>query len=173
MSDNQSLRQAVIKLAHAVPEMRKHLVPILRKTAAGPDYQKYVEDKRKKHEEPLKKDEWESKVLGKGKDEGKSKSGPLSKKEHTHTLPGGNKVRVYDGGGATTDHYTVIMDGKDWDASANPGYKMSLGLDDNGGRDFSQWGEAKEGRHLGKPVKFTDLDEKTRKHITDRVENED
>lgn len=28
------LRQAVIKLAHDVPEMRKHLVPILRKTAS-------------------------------------------------------------------------------------------------------------------------------------------
>lgn len=30
-----SLRRATIKLAHDVPEMRKHLVPILRRTAAG------------------------------------------------------------------------------------------------------------------------------------------
>lgn len=30
----QDLRQAVIKLAHDVPEMRKHLVPILRKTGS-------------------------------------------------------------------------------------------------------------------------------------------
>ena len=59
------LRQAVIKLAHEVPEMRKHLVPILRKTAA-PNYQDYVEDKRKDGKKPLSKEEWERKVLQTG-----------------------------------------------------------------------------------------------------------
>ena len=61
------LRTAILRLAHEVPETRTHLVPILRKTAAEPKYEDYVKDKRKKHEEPLKKEEWESKVLGKGK----------------------------------------------------------------------------------------------------------
>lgn len=32
------------------------------------DYKKYVDDKRKKGEKPLPRDEWETKVLGKGKD---------------------------------------------------------------------------------------------------------
>jgi len=103
----------------------------------------------------------------------KEKAKPLSKKEHQHTLPKGDKIRVYDAGeDAGMDRYTVIMDGEDWDNSANPGYKMSLGLSE-GGRGISQWGEAKNGPHLGKPIKFDDLSEDTRKHITQRVESED
>lgn len=35
-----------------------------------PDYKDYVEDKKKKGEKPLPKDQWESKVLGKGQDSG-------------------------------------------------------------------------------------------------------
>jgi len=96
----------------------------------------------------------------------------LSKSQATKTLPGGNKVRVYDiGPDKEMDRYTVIMDGKDWDASANPGHKMSLGLSE-GGRGISQWGEAKEGPHLGKLIKFDDLDKSTQKHIIHRVEEE-
>jgi hypothetical protein len=40
---------------------------------AKPEYRQYVEDKRKKGEKPLDEKAWESKVLGKGKDEGAGK----------------------------------------------------------------------------------------------------
>lgn len=39
-----------------------------RMVVSAPSYQDYVEEKKRKHEEPLPKDEWESKVLGKGSD---------------------------------------------------------------------------------------------------------
>ena len=64
MSDT-ILRNAVIKLAHDVPDLRKHLVPILRKTA-GPNYNDYVERKRSKGEKPLSREQWQSKVEGTG-----------------------------------------------------------------------------------------------------------
>lgn len=52
---------------------------IERQAASKPSYKDYVKDKKKKGEKPLSKDEWESKVLGKGKkDKGKGK-GPTEK----------------------------------------------------------------------------------------------
>lgn len=63
MSD---LRMAVIKLAKRNPELRKHLVPILRE-AAAPKYDAYVKKKREEGKKPLSKDEWERKVLNTGK----------------------------------------------------------------------------------------------------------
>jgi len=67
VGDNMdTLTKAVMKLAHSNPELRQHLVPLLRE-AAAPTYQKYVEKKRKDGEKPLDKDAWERKVLNTGK----------------------------------------------------------------------------------------------------------
>jgi len=88
--------------------------------------------------------------------------------QYTHKIAPGTSVRVYDYGDSVSDRYTVIMVGKDWDASARRGYKMSLGMSE-GGRAVSQWGEAQEGRHLGKRVKWEDLSADTRRHIESRV----
>jgi len=88
-----------------------------------------------------------------------------------HKLMPGTSVRVYDNGGKTADRYTVIMVGKDWDASARPGLKMSLGMSE-GGRSVSMWGEAEEGKHLGKRVRWEDLSSETRRHIESRVRSD-
>lgn len=86
-----------------------------------------------------------------------------------HKLAKGTSVRVYDSGGDNyADKYTVVMVGKDWDASANLGHKMMLGMSE-GGRSVSTWVEGKEGKHLGKRVKWEDLSSDTRKHIERRV----
>jgi len=44
-----SLRDAVVKLAHEVPEMRKHLVPLLQKTAMEFDSKEEMEEYRRTH----------------------------------------------------------------------------------------------------------------------------
>jgi hypothetical protein len=86
-----------------------------------------------------------------------------------HKIEKGTSVRVYDGGeGDHADKYTVVMVGKDWDASVNPGHKMMLGMSE-GGRGVSMWGEGREGKHLGKRVKWEDLSSDTQKHIVARV----
>jgi len=65
-----SFRDAVIKLAHDNPGgIRRYLVPLLREATAAPSYQDYVDKKKKDGEKPLGKDEWERKVLNKGKEE--------------------------------------------------------------------------------------------------------
>jgi len=57
----ESLRSAVIKLAHAKPELRAELLPLLSKEAA-PDYKKYVERKRREGKKPLDQLNWELRV---------------------------------------------------------------------------------------------------------------
>ncbi|MFA6235532.1 MAG: hypothetical protein WC824_15290 [Bacteroidota bacterium] len=170
MSD---LRQAVIKLAREIPELRKHLVPLLRKTAMEFDTEEALKKYLGEHPKADKSIHHVKKQEEKKPSAEKSKNAPLSKAEHTHKLPGGTKVRVYDNGGETTaDRYTVVFDGPDWDSGANPGYKTTLGLDDEGGKYVSQFGEGKEGKHLGKPVKFDDLNDVTKKHIIQRAESD-
>ena len=107
--------------------------------------------------EPVKKEEPE-----------KQETKTLSKQEHTHRVDKDTSIRVYDNGGKTADRYVVIIDGKDWESTASPGFKPSISLSE-GGRAVSQFGDAKEGKHLGKPVKFGDLDEDTKRHILKRL----
>ena len=83
-----------------------------------------------------------------------------------HKIAPGTSVRVYDYGDSVADRYTVIVVGKDWEAS--PGLKPSLGISE-GGHAVSMWGEAKEGKHLGKRVKWEDLSAETRRHIEARI----
>lgn len=66
------LRDTLIRLAHARPELRQHLLPLLRE-AAGPTYQKYREEKQKAGEKPMPEAQWEAKVLGKKREEDKAK----------------------------------------------------------------------------------------------------
>ena len=176
-----SLREAVLKLAAEVPEMRQHLVPILR-TAMEFDSKEEMEEYRKNHKvRPTTHMTVKKAPEGKPQHEEKGKKrAPKHEEEwseesyaegapHTHKLPGGDLIRVYKSDDDAMDPYTVIMDGEDWDASANPGLKMSLGMGE-GGHGVSQWGEAKEGPHLGKPVKWEDLDKESQEHIIKRVE---
>lgn len=83
MSD-LSLREAVVRLAHEKPELRKHLVPLLRQARS---YQDYLEEKRKKGEKPLSKEDWESRGQG-GKEE------PSAKKDEGSSS--GAKAEAHD-----------------------------------------------------------------------------
>lgn len=84
----------------------------------------------------------------------------------THRLSDQTSVRVYDAGDSVADRYTVVIIGPDWEA--NPGLMPHLGCG-KGGEHFSQFGECKEGRHLGKLVAWTELDASTQRHITGRL----
>lgn len=70
---------------------------------------------------------------------------------------------------AGADRYTIIFDPKQG-YEANPGMFMSLGFAaGRGGGSISQWGEAKEGKHLGKKLKWSDLSKDSQKHVIDRI----
>jgi hypothetical protein len=69
-----SLRDEIIRLANQHPETRRIYAAFIQEAAGKPTYKDYVEKKRKKNEKPLKKDQWEVRVLGK-KPEGKSEGG--------------------------------------------------------------------------------------------------
>lgn len=76
---------------------------------------------------------------------------------------------IYDNGGKTADRYTVFP----WAHSkALTERRTYLGMAE-GGRGFSQWGElpadCPRGRHLGKIVKFEDLDKASQDHINARL----
>lgn len=86
--------------------------------------------------------------------------------------PNGNRFHVYDGGEGLLDRYTFVMQGKDWDESANPGMKMMLGVDGSGGIGYSQWGEGQEGRHLGKRLKIDQVPAATLSHAIYRIDKE-
>lgn len=73
MSD--PLRSAVIKLAHANPELRVHLLPILTASTeheAG-SYQDYTERKKRENKPALSKEDWETRFGDKAKGENKDK----------------------------------------------------------------------------------------------------
>lgn len=77
---------------------------------------------------------------------------------------------IYDiGEGKSADRYTVTFDPK-YGYEANAGFVMSLGFAaGKGGGSISQWGEAKEGRHLGKKLKWEDLPPESQQHVIDRI----
>jgi len=56
------LRTELVRLAHTVPGTRRHIVPVLRRTAAS--YPEYVERKRKEGEQPLPEEDWRKRVEG-------------------------------------------------------------------------------------------------------------
>ncbi len=69
------LRNKLVRLAHARPDLRPHLLPLLTKESAGPSYKDYVDRKRKKGEKPLDEKAWESRVKGKGGGNGGAEDG--------------------------------------------------------------------------------------------------
>ena len=122
-----------------------------------------------KTESPAKKEEKKLKVSPKHK--------TMNKEEHTHNFgkmadgdDDDTKVRVYDNGGKTIDRYSVVVEGEDWKSSASSGSVPMLSLSE-GGKGVSQWGDGKEGKHLGRPVKWENLDKETQKHIEDRLKS--
>jgi hypothetical protein len=162
------LRESIIKLAKENPELRQYLVPML-KTAMEFPTQGALDKYLKAHPDA---DKSKHKVVEKKQ---KTKTKTISHKEHTHDLgklspkdEDTTKIRVYKTDDEVADPYTVVVEGKDWTNSANPGFKPVLGLGE-GGRGVSQWGGGKEGPHLGKKIKFEDLDKDTREHILKRL----
>lgn len=83
---------------------------------------------------------------------------------------------IWDNGGKTTAQYTVVVDDK-WsgynkhkDSNAmSKDTHMVLCVDGEGGRKFAQWKEDKEGKHLGKKVKWSDLPDETKKYVLGRI----
>ena len=76
---------------------------------------------------------------------------------------------IWDAGEKETDRYTIIFDPKQgWEA--NPGYFQSLGFAaGRGGGTISQFGEAREGKHLGKKLKWEDLPKESQEHVLQRI----
>ena len=68
-----SILRAVLKVASRDRQVRRMLINEIRKTAGEPSYKDYVEKKKKEGEKPLSKEDWESRVLGKGKEKKPSK----------------------------------------------------------------------------------------------------
>ena len=74
--------------------------------------------------------------------------------------------KIYDNGGKTFDRYTVLTEPYHFGKSCE-----ALGLSDNptDPQGFSQWGDAYEGDHLGKEIKFEKLPENIQEHIIERL----
>jgi hypothetical protein len=153
---------------HRENEIKKHL-------GKKPTDELSHEDIQKFHESGgSNKVDWHGKTMKTDKVTGPKKT--LTKEEHTHSFGKLNKddedetrVRVYDSGpDKGMDRYSVVIDGKDWKNTANPGFVPMIGLDE-GGRGISQFSEGKEGKHLGKPVKWEDLSKDTQDHIKQRL----
>ena len=78
-----------------------------------------------------------------------------------------NIYKIYDNGGKTIDRYVVLTEpyhfGKSCEAlclSDNPTHPQ---------HGVSMWGEAYDGKHLGKEVSFDNLPENVQSHILDRL----
>ena len=92
-----------------------------------------------------------------------------------HKLPDGTNVRIYDtGAGKEADRYTAVLDSPEWNESTNPGMKEMLGFsgDPTHPQGFSQFGEGKEGSHLGKRIPFSSLPKDLQDHVVQRTQPE-
>jgi hypothetical protein len=74
--------------------------------------------------------------------------------------------RIYDNGGTTADRYTVCLEVSRWEG--HTAFYDCLGCSE-GGRHYSEFSEAQEGRHLGKRVKLASLSPETQAHIRGRL----
>lgn len=72
---------------------------------------------------------------------------------------------IWDNGGETLDRYTVVLDVPWRDGSDT--YEALAVASEPGA--FSQFCEAKPGRHLGKKIKFEDLPLGVVKHLYERL----
>ena len=78
-----------------------------------------------------------------------------------------DNITIYDNGGKTLDHYSVILN--NYRRKSNGAWLYECLSMDHGGRGFSQFCEAMRGRHLGKIVNFDELDQATQNHIIERL----
>ena len=74
--------------------------------------------------------------------------------------------RVYDNGGKTVDRFTVCLGVSWWEG--HTAFYDCLGCSE-GGRAYSEFATAQEGRHLGKRVKLASLSPETQAHIRGRL----
>lgn len=74
--------------------------------------------------------------------------------------------RIYDNGGKTLDRYTVCFDAPSVEGGES--FVECLGCSE-GGRAYSEFSAAQEGRHLGKRVKLASLSPETQAHIRSRL----
>jgi hypothetical protein len=76
-----------------------------------------------------------------------------------------------EGPDKTIDRYTIVLDPKQgWDKERNGDFQM-IGLGP-GGRGVSQFTSGQVGKHLGKKIKWADLDADTQKHIIGRLKDD-
>ena len=80
-----NLKNQIIRIAQENPELRKDLVPLLRKNAT-PKYEDYLKRKQKEREKPLTREEWERKVLHK-------KEKPVEEQKKLPKLPEDHPIR--------------------------------------------------------------------------------
>lgn len=73
---------------------------------------------------------------------------------------------VRDNGGRTIDRYSVVLR-----TGTTPGMLDCLGLssDPASPQGFSQWGDCKDGDHMGRTIPWTDLPENVRRHALERL----
>jgi len=76
---------------------------------------------------------------------------------------------IYDNGGKTIDRYQILIEPWYFGKSCD-----SLGVSDDcdSPQGFSQWGEAYEGKHLGKKISFDKLPENVQAHILERLSDD-
>jgi len=82
---------------------------------------------------------------------------------------------VFDNKGRTADRYTVLLGGSHWDASMGRTVAY-LGMNDNptSPNGFSQWGDcAASWRPSQDRIRWLDLPEHIRKHVTARCEEDE
>ncbi len=110
------------------------------------------------------------KILSRGNVEGKL---PLHKEPKSgFKLSDGTNVRIYDlGENGPADRYVAVLDSQDWRESTNPGYMSMLSFSGNPThpQGVSQFGEGKEGAHLGKRIQFSSLPKDLQDHVIQRV----
>lgn len=75
------------------------------------------------------------------------------------------RVKIYDDGGKTIDHYTLITpDGSVYGFNSAPYHPQGFGQYCG---DFGN--ELANYRHLGKPIKLEDLSEDAKRFVTERL----
>lgn len=79
-------------------------------------------------------------------------------------------LRIYDNGGNSIDRYTAVFMDRDYNSDLY-GSRLKECLAFNGSpfHGFGQHGAAQVGRHLGKRIKFDELNKECQRFITDNL----
>lgn len=89
----------------------------------------------------------------------------------SHRTPDGTYITVYLSSANVADCWTAVLNSEAWEESVNPGMKAMIGMSDNptNPQGFSQFGEGREGPHLGKKMPWLKVPENIRNHILSRI----